>query len=526
MKIVLPSGTGSGGIPSSEKGAANGVVPLNANGKIDTEYLTINCAKIVGVTNTAERLALSAYDGFMVAVETEADIKLAYGLNANLDPSVSSNWLPMGDVSSKVESINGKTGVVELAKADVGLGNVDNTADMDKNVLSANKLLTARKINNVSFDGTEDITISDSTKEPVITAGTTSQYFRGDKTFQTLNKSAVGLNNVDNTADLDKPISTAQAAVNELKMNLTDSATSLDWGPNSPVRAGEVRGSISTVGGFRVGQLIKSKSDRPATGTVFNTTEAANWIRADNDDTIIQSLSASGSVPFWHSTALVTATSAAVIATLPSASSVAGKSIEVIKCDSSSNTVIVKPYGTELLNGSNAGISLASQWDSVVIRSDGTNSYVMSEKRKPIPIYLKAYNNATQTVSTVGSIINFSLVSKSGGSSITLSNKCFLLTAGETYELSANLGLVSFSGNEGWVQFKWRTGQVGGSGEIQGTAGEIDACSMTATSHGGTPIASAIYTADVDTYMHLEITGTNLLVSVSSSTTATIKAMR
>jgi hypothetical protein len=49
----------------------------------------------------------------------------------------------------------------------------------------------------------------DSTKEAVITAGTTSQYYRGDKTFQTLNKTAVGLSNVDNTSDLNKPISTA-----------------------------------------------------------------------------------------------------------------------------------------------------------------------------------------------------------------------------------------------------------------------------------------------------------------------------
>ena len=41
-------------------------------------------------------------------------------------------------------------------------------------------------------------------KEPAITAGTTSQYWRGDKTWQTLDKSAVGLGNVDNTSDATK----------------------------------------------------------------------------------------------------------------------------------------------------------------------------------------------------------------------------------------------------------------------------------------------------------------------------------
>ena len=38
------------------------------------------------------------------------------------------------------------------------------------------------------------------TYEPVITSGTTAQYWRGDKSWQTLDKTAVGLSNVENTA--------------------------------------------------------------------------------------------------------------------------------------------------------------------------------------------------------------------------------------------------------------------------------------------------------------------------------------
>jgi hypothetical protein len=48
-------------------------------------------------------------------------------------------------------------------------------------------------------------------KEGTITAGTTAQYWRGDKSWQTMNKSSVGLGNVDNTSDADKPVSTATA---------------------------------------------------------------------------------------------------------------------------------------------------------------------------------------------------------------------------------------------------------------------------------------------------------------------------
>jgi hypothetical protein len=45
--------------------------------------------------------------------------------------------------------------------------------------------------------------------EAAFAAGTSAQYYRGDKTFQTLDKAAVGLANVDNTTDLNKPVSTA-----------------------------------------------------------------------------------------------------------------------------------------------------------------------------------------------------------------------------------------------------------------------------------------------------------------------------
>ena len=56
--------------------------------------------------------------------------------------------------------------------------------------------------------------------ETKIGTGTTSQYYRGDKTWKALNKSAVGLGNVDNTSDLNKPVSTAQQAALNLKANL------------------------------------------------------------------------------------------------------------------------------------------------------------------------------------------------------------------------------------------------------------------------------------------------------------------
>lgn len=56
-------------------------------------------------------------------------------------------------------------------------------------------------------------------KEPALPTGNSSQYLRGDKTLATLNAAAVGLPNVNNTSDANKPVSTAQQAALDLKAN-------------------------------------------------------------------------------------------------------------------------------------------------------------------------------------------------------------------------------------------------------------------------------------------------------------------
>jgi hypothetical protein len=86
--------------------------------------------------------------------------------------------------------------------------------------MSAGKLTTARTINGISFDGTANIVINavDSTsREPSIAAGLSTQYWRGDKTWQTLDKGTIGLSNVDNISDVDKPISTLVQTELDLK---------------------------------------------------------------------------------------------------------------------------------------------------------------------------------------------------------------------------------------------------------------------------------------------------------------------
>lgn len=89
------------------------------------------------------------------------------------------------------------------------------------------------------------------TKENTITEGTTDQYWRGDKTWQTHDKASVGLSNVDNTSDINKPVSTATQAALNAKQNqlngtgfIKSTGTTISY-DNSTYLTAEVDGSTT-----------------------------------------------------------------------------------------------------------------------------------------------------------------------------------------------------------------------------------------------------------------------------------------
>lgn len=158
-----------------------------------------------------------------------------------------------------VSSVNAKTGAVALTQDDIPSGTTNaslsvadkerlaatsgaNTGDqvsVTGNAGTATKLATPRTINGVAFDGSANIVVADTTKEPVLSPGTATQYYRGDKTWQTLDRTAIGLGNVDNTLDINKPISTltqqalnakADTAMLGAKVLLIDNAAALPAG--------------------------------------------------------------------------------------------------------------------------------------------------------------------------------------------------------------------------------------------------------------------------------------------------------
>ena len=84
--------------------------------------------------------------------------------------------------------------------------------------------------------------------EPAITGGTAAQYWRGDKTWQTLNKAAVGLGSVDNTSDAGKPISTAQQTALDLKAPIANPIfTGVATSPEYDTKTLKLQNSAGTV---------------------------------------------------------------------------------------------------------------------------------------------------------------------------------------------------------------------------------------------------------------------------------------
>lgn len=108
----------------SEKGAADGVATLDATGKVPAGQLP---------SYVDDVLEFSSLATFPVTGETGK-------IYVSLDTNKTYRW--SGSVyiqitSGAVDSVAGKTGVVILEKSDVGLGSVDNTADVDKPVSTA-----------------------------------------------------------------------------------------------------------------------------------------------------------------------------------------------------------------------------------------------------------------------------------------------------------------------------------------------------------------------------------------------------
>jgi len=124
-------------IAASEKGAVNGVATLDASGLVPSNQLPSYVDDILEFANFAAFPGTGESGKIYIAIDNLKSYRWSGSVYSQI-------------YSGAVDSVAGKTGVVTLVKGDVGLGNVDNTADSAKAVASAAAWTTARTL---SFTG-------------------------------------------------------------------------------------------------------------------------------------------------------------------------------------------------------------------------------------------------------------------------------------------------------------------------------------------------------------------------------------
>lgn len=182
--------------------------------------------------------------------------------------------------------------------------------------------LAAALNDDASFAGT--VTTALAGKEPSITATTSADYYRGDKTFQTLNSTAVGLGNVTNDAQLKRAandytaITEKTTVVNDDLVLIEDSADSFNKKKvkmsNMGGGSGSGVASWLTATAYTVGQVVtynrqlflclSAHTSTTDFGADYNS--GGRWILTSKGDNLFQTGATfdSGNPDFWTLTTI------------------------------------------------------------------------------------------------------------------------------------------------------------------------------------------------------------------------------
>lgn len=276
-------------------GLANGIATLDSSGQVPSTQLPSYVDDVLEYENVAAFPATG--ETGKIYVETAGNITY--------------RWSGTGYVkitSGEVSSVAGKTGVVTLTKSDVGLSNVDNTSDATKSVASAAKLTTARTINGVSFDGTSNITVADSTKAPLDSAnliGTPTAPTATTTTNTTQLATTAFVQSV-NTADTGSSATTLK-----LKTARTIGGVSFDGSANINLPGVNTIGNQSTTGNAATATALATA--RTINGVSFN--GSADITVADDTKLPLAGGTLTGALNVNNTTASTSATTGAITTT-------------------------------------------------------------------------------------------------------------------------------------------------------------------------------------------------------------------
>lgn len=127
------------------KGAANGYAPLDANRLIPAAFLPSYVDDVLEGDNLAAFPTTGERGKIYVALDTNKQYRWSGSAYVQI-------------TSGAVDSVNGKTGIVQLVKADIGLGNVDNTSDASKPISTATQNALNAKLDASAYTANDVLT--------------------------------------------------------------------------------------------------------------------------------------------------------------------------------------------------------------------------------------------------------------------------------------------------------------------------------------------------------------------------------
>lgn len=175
-------------------------------------YIDTNIERIIksgSYDATTQEIVLVTDDGSEIRVPVAGLVDVYYADDDTvslIDRTFSLSPTSKQTLSNSITHIADKSNPHAVTKAQVGLGNVDNTRDTDKPVSTAQQ---------AALDGKTDV-------------ATFQAHLADASNPHKVTKAQVGLSEVDNTSDEDKPVSTAQRALIDTKQDvITGAATTI-----------------------------------------------------------------------------------------------------------------------------------------------------------------------------------------------------------------------------------------------------------------------------------------------------------
>jgi len=198
-----------------------------------------------------------------------------------------------------------------------------------------------------------------------------------------------------------------------------------------------------------------------------------SWVSLGNSNDTVTSLSISSTLSAWGQLVLISAASGNLTLQLPTAVGFVGKTIKVVRVDSTTNTLTISPNGSQTINGGSSYI-LGANYASATFESDGTNVEIIAETFQTQTLaygYVRydlqgntAVSGGGQTISTTGTTNTTTIPSISNRLNFTTLTPIISDLSGITFNTNNQIvipttGRYSFIGS---LDFQVETGDGSG----------------------------------------------------------------